>query len=135
MNKIVPFTKYRFIMFGVSLILLLGFGLGTFLQGGFNSGIDFAGGWNIQIQFAPVAFTIDYEGDNSYELTILDNKLTLYDVKGGIRKQTGEPINFNNYATIGDLADELEQIIEGVSVTIHQFQNVSPLKIRLLSPG
>ncbi|MBN2532008.1 MAG: protein translocase subunit SecF [Spirochaetales bacterium] len=129
MKKIIPFTKFRFIMFGVSLTLLIGFGIGTFLRGGFNSGIDFAGGWNIQVQFAPVAFTIDYEGDDRYEITILDNKLTLYEVKGDIKKQAGEPLNFNNYATIGDLATELERIVDGISVNILQFRDVSPLKI------
>lgn len=129
MKNVIPFTKLRFLMFGFSLILLVGFGLGTFLQGGVNLGIDFAGGWNIQIQFAPVAFTIDYEGDNNYEVTILNNKLTLYDVKSEIKKQVGEPLNFNDYATIGGLTDEIERIIPGAAVTIRQFRDVSPLKI------
>jgi preprotein translocase subunit SecF len=129
MKKIIPFTKLRFLMFGVSILLLVGFGVGTFLQGGFNSGIDFAGGWSIQVQFAPVAFTIDYEGDNTYEVTILDNKLTLYTVTGDIRTQVGESLNFNNYATIGDLANELEKIA-GITVTVQQqFRDVSPTKI------
>ncbi|MBN2443685.1 MAG: protein translocase subunit SecF [Spirochaetales bacterium] len=130
MNKIIPFTKFRFIMFVVSICLLVGFGAGTYLQNGFNSGIDFAGGWNIQVQFAPVAFTIDYTGEKVYEITILDNKLTLYDVLGDIKKQAGEPLNFNNYNTIADLALELERIVPGISVSItDRYRDVSPLKI------
>lgn len=130
MKKIIPFTKFRFIMFIVSICVLVGFGIGTFLQGGFNNGIDFAGGWNITVQFARVAFTIDYSGENKYEITILDNKLTIYDVVGDIKKQAGEPLNFNNYDTIEDLAAELERIVPGVSVNIlDQFNTLSPLQI------
>lgn len=129
MKNIIPITKFRFLMFCISILLLAGFGLGTYLQGGFNSGIDFAGGWNIQVQFAPVAFTIDYEGADNYEITILDNKLTVYDREGEIKTQAGEPINFNNFDTIGDLAVEIERIIEGASVSIRQFRDISPLKI------
>jgi preprotein translocase subunit SecF len=129
MKKMINFTKLRFVMFGVSILLLIGFGIGTYLQGGFNRGIDFAGGWNIQVQFAPVAFTIDYEGSNTYEITILDNKLTVYNVSGDVKRQAGEPLNFNNYATINDLAAEIERIIEGVTVTIQRYGNISPREI------
>jgi len=135
MKKIIPFTKLRYFMFILSISLFLGFGIATYFQGGFNSGIDFVGGWNIQVQFAPVGFVINYSGEKQYEITILDNKLTIYEVFGEINKPSGEPVNFNNYDTIGELAADLEKIIEGATVTIRQYRDVSPLQILTIDVG
>ena len=49
MEKVINFTKSRFIFLGVSIVLIAAFWGGTFAQGGFNFGIDFRAGLNQQI--------------------------------------------------------------------------------------
>ncbi|MFP4383887.1 MAG: protein translocase subunit SecF [Spirochaetia bacterium] len=55
MKKIIQFTKPRFIMLAVSLVLILGGIAGTVLRGGFNLGIDFSAGINLRVQVTPAA--------------------------------------------------------------------------------
>lgn len=50
MGKIYNFTKLRFVMLGISIVLIAGFWAGTFIRGGFNFGIDFQAGLNQRIQ-------------------------------------------------------------------------------------
>jgi len=52
MEKVINFTKSRFIFLAVSIILIASFWVGTFAQGGFNFGIDFKAGLNQQISIA-----------------------------------------------------------------------------------
>jgi preprotein translocase subunit SecF len=59
MKKTINFTKYRFIMIAVSLVLLAGGLAGTLLQDGFNLGIDFRPGLNLQVEFDNRAVVIE----------------------------------------------------------------------------
>ena len=49
MEKVINFTKRRFIFLCVSIVLIVAFWAGTFAQGGFNFGIDFRAGLNQRI--------------------------------------------------------------------------------------
>ncbi|QEN07424.1 protein translocase subunit SecF [Oceanispirochaeta crateris] len=49
MEKVINFTKNRFIFLSISVFLIIAFWAGTFAQGGFNFGIDFRAGLNQQI--------------------------------------------------------------------------------------
>jgi len=49
MEKVINFTKSRFIFLACSIIFIAAFWAGTFAQGGFNFGIDFKAGLNQQI--------------------------------------------------------------------------------------
>ncbi len=49
MEKVINFTKSRFVFLGVSIVLIVAFWAGTFAQGGFNFGIDFRAGLNQRI--------------------------------------------------------------------------------------
>lgn len=51
MDKAINFLKYRYIVFTVSLVLIVGFTAGTVLRGGLNFGIDFVGGVKIIAEF------------------------------------------------------------------------------------
>jgi len=52
MEKVINFTKSRFIFLAISIILITSFWAGTFAQGGFNFGIDFKAGLNQQISIS-----------------------------------------------------------------------------------
>ncbi len=50
MKKTIQFTKHRFVMIALSLVLLAGGLAGTLVQGGFNLGIDFQAGLSLQVE-------------------------------------------------------------------------------------
>ncbi len=49
MEKVINFTKSRFIWLTISIVLIVAFWVGTFAQGGFNFGIDFKAGLSQRI--------------------------------------------------------------------------------------
>jgi len=49
MDKIINFTKFRFLFLVLSILLIAGFWAGTYFQGWFNMGIDFKAGVNVQV--------------------------------------------------------------------------------------
>ncbi len=51
MEKIINFTKYRFIAFAFSAIMIIGFFAGSYFRGGLNFGIDFVGGYKLIVKF------------------------------------------------------------------------------------
>ncbi len=53
MKRVIQFTKLRFLMIILSLLLIIGGAMGYFLRGGFNLGIDFTAGLSEQIQITP----------------------------------------------------------------------------------
>jgi preprotein translocase subunit SecF len=55
MKRVIQFTKLRFLMIILSLLLIIGGAMGYFLRGGFNLGIDFTAGLTEQIQITPGA--------------------------------------------------------------------------------
>jgi preprotein translocase subunit SecF len=53
MKRVIQFTKLRFLMIILSLLLIIGGAMGYFVRGGFNLGIDFTAGLTEQIQITP----------------------------------------------------------------------------------
>jgi preprotein translocase subunit SecF len=51
LEKIIPFIKYRYIAYSLTLIFIIIFSLQTYRNGGFNWGIDFVGGAKITVKF------------------------------------------------------------------------------------
>jgi len=53
MKKVIPFLRYRYIAFAVSILAIVaGFAL-TYVRGGFNLGLDFQAGARIQVKIDP----------------------------------------------------------------------------------
>ncbi len=52
MEKVINFTKSRFVWLTISIVLIVLFWVGTFLQGGFNFGIDFRAGLSQRIEIS-----------------------------------------------------------------------------------
>lgn len=51
MEKIIHFTKYRFIALAFSVVMIIGFFAGSYFRGGLNYGIDFVGGYKLVVKF------------------------------------------------------------------------------------
>jgi preprotein translocase subunit SecF len=116
MNKVIRFTKLRFIMFAVSAILILAGIYGTVSQGGFNLGIDFQAGLNQRVQVAPVGMTLTYTGDQDAVISV-ENQNFIVEVRGETGVSTYE-IPFTDAPTLGELESTLENRIEGLGVEL-----------------
>ena len=104
MRRLVNFTKSRYIMFALSLLLIAA-GIGTTLyRGGLNLGIDFMAGLNQRVQIAPVAATVTYNGEAQARMDVsrLAMTITL------LQEETGEPEDyrfaFEQYPSLDVLA-------------------------------
>lgn len=59
MEKVINFTKSRFIFLTISVVLIVAFWAGTFAQGGFNFGIDFRAGLSQRVTISSAANTTE----------------------------------------------------------------------------
>jgi len=116
MRRVIKFTKYRFIMITISLVVIISGYTGLILRGGFNLGIDFKGGLTEQIQIAPVAFTMFYTGKGKAEVIIAKGetigqgggRLDLTITENGDKKTYTFP--FTQYTTLKTLADAVKKL-------------------------
>ncbi len=120
MKRVIQFTKLRFVMLIVS-ILLVGAGIaGVIYRGGFNLGIDFEAGLNMRVQVAPEAFTIMYTGPGQAELNVTGREFQLT-IDEEERARYFYP--FEVYSTLEMLTNTLDRI-DGITVTMPE--SVSP---------
>lgn len=101
MEKTYNFTKLRFVMLSLSLLLIVVFWGGTMLRGGFNFGIDFQSGLNQRIQITASSDVV--ESDVKDALTGIDSL---------------------QVQSIGDTIDNEFMVRVGVDDSIENFQRV-----------
>ena len=108
MRKVIKFTKIRYPMFLLSILVIAGGIIGTISNGGFNLGIDYQAGLNQRVQIAPVAFTVAYNGvgDVSFDMSGSDLTVELRDDEG----VTAYSYSFIDYPTIADLNGAMSEI-------------------------
>lgn len=75
--RVIHFSKLRYVMFTLSLVLIAAGIVLMFSQGGLNYGIDFKAGLSQRIQLAPEAARISYTGDGEARLNVRNAVLTL----------------------------------------------------------
>jgi len=112
MRKVINFTKLRYIMFAVSVLLVIGGIAATVMQGGFNLGIDFQAGLTQRVQIAPVAFSATYDGTDDVTINV-ENETLVVEVRGEEGVETYN-FPFTQYGTIGSLTSALNDI-DGIS--------------------
>ncbi len=108
MRKVIKFTKIRYPMFLLSILVIAGGIFGTVANGGFNLGIDYQAGLNQRVQIAPVAFTVAYNGVGDVSLDISGSGLTME-----LRNDegvTGYTYSFSDYPTISDIGSAMLEI-------------------------
>ncbi len=115
MKKMIAFTKYRFVAFALSALLIVGSLVGLITMG-FTFGLDFQAGLSQQVQIADPIGTVTYEGDETLELSITGDRAVLRVVS----TDRSEDITylFADYATAGELLSAIAEY-NGVSVSLN----------------
>jgi len=116
MTKVIRFTKLRFYMMVVSVVVTIAGIAATAGQGGFNLGIDFQAGLNQRVQVAPVAFSVTYTGEDDATLNVVSNTMVL-ELRGEEGVENYE-FPFSQHETLRNLTGALDGV-EGVSVTLN----------------
>lgn len=106
MEKVINFTKLRYVMFTISISFITIFWVGTFLQGGFNFGIDFQAGLNQRIMISNHP-----------------------DVSEGDIKAALEGIESLQVQSVGNKEDHEFMVRVGVDKTVDNFQSVAKADI------
>lgn len=122
MKRVIRFSRYRFIMLGLSAAIILS-GVVLLAVRGLNMGIDFRGGLTQQIQIAPVALTLSASGDakveaSSYsgERELLGGEAIGFTVTRGAESESFR-FAYADYETLRDLAAACETV-PGVAAKI-----------------
>ena len=89
MDRVINFTKSRFIWMTISISLILAFWVGTFLQGGFNFGIDFKSGLSQRVEI-------------SADTEIADVKEALIGIDALQVQTVGDPADNNYIIRVGE---------------------------------
>lgn len=106
MDKVYNFTRLRFVMLAMSIILIAVFWIGTFLQGGFNFGIDFQAGLNQRVKIAATS-----------------------DISEGDVKDALAGIQSLQVQSVGNAQDNEFMIRVGVDEAVDNFQSVAKADI------
>jgi len=116
MKNIIQFTKLRFIMFALSILLIIGGIVGIIVNDGFNLGIDFQAGLSQRVQIADPALQIRNTGNGDIRINMAggDVIVELRDADG-VQSWT---LTTEEYPTVSQLAAGL--------------QNVAPLEVQVL---
>ncbi len=111
MKRVVAFTKVRFIMLILSVVVIIAGLAGVLVQGGLNLGIDFKGGLTEQIQILPVAMHVTYTGEGNAKLGISTTAVVSLEMPQADGADP-EVLEFDSktYTTLGILADLLSRI-------------------------
>jgi preprotein translocase subunit SecF len=110
MRKVIKFTKIRYPMFLLSILVIAGGIFGTVANGGFNLGIDYQAGLSQRVQIAPVAFTVAYNGAGDVSLDMSGSNLTVE-----LRNDEGVAAysySFTDYPTIAGLNGAMSEITD-----------------------
>ncbi len=116
MTRMIKFTKIRYIMFLISILLIAAGIAGTVARGGFNLGIDFQAGLNQRVQIAPVAFSVSYNGAGDVALDMSGSGLSLE-----LRNDEGVSTfsyAFDEYPSVDDLVKEMSGVKDLVVIPV-----------------
>ncbi len=126
MEKIIPFIRYRFIAYAVTVTLVLLFSLQTYRNGGFNWGIDFVGGIKLTVKFEQGVDTAQIRK------VLSQNKIN------AVIQQVGKEEE-NEYLISTKLASRTENVEESTkelkAVIQNNFANVEILSIETVGPA
>ncbi len=116
MKKMITFTKYRYVAFAISALLIVGTIVGLFVQG-FTLGLDFQAGLSQQIQIADPLASVTYDGEETLELAVSGDRVTLRVVSTAGSEEIS--YLFADYANADALIAELHAY-EGVTAILDE---------------
>lgn len=127
MTRVMKFTKIRFFMFALSLVLILGGLVGTILRGGFDLGIDFQAGLNLRVQIAPPAMSFNYTGQGDAILDVSGQALEIELREAG--EASGEySFSFEDYPNMEGLQQDVNAI-PGINCDLLSGPDIAPERI------
>jgi preprotein translocase subunit SecF len=126
LEKIIPFIRYRFIAYAITITLIVIFSLQTYRNGGFNWGIDFVGGIKITTKFEQGVDTAQIRK------VLTQNKIS------AVIQQVGKEED-NEYLISTKLTSRTENVEESTkelkTVIQSNFKNVEILSIETVGPA
>jgi len=126
LEKIIPFIRYRFIAYAITITLIVIFSLQTYRNGGFNWGIDFVGGIKLTVKFEQGVDTAQIRK------VLTQNKIS------AVIQQVGKEED-NEYLISTKLASRAENVEESTkelkAVIQSNFKNVEILSIETVGPA
>jgi len=126
LEKIIPFIRYRFIAFAITITLIMIFSLQTYRNGGFNWGIDFVGGIKLTVKFEQGVDTAQIRK------VLTQNKIS------AVIQQVGKEED-NEYLISIKLASRAKNVEESTkelkAVIQSNFKNVEILSIETVGPA
>ena len=105
--KVKKFSKW-FIPCSIISLVIIAFGIVGFFTKGINLGLDFKPGLIEEIRVAPPVATLSYEGPAKITVDLSDGQMDLVISGLGATNET-RAYNFNQYATVQALADEVNK--------------------------
>ena len=121
MTKMIRFTKLRYYMIAVSVVVIIAGIAATVGQGGFNLGIDFQAGLNQRVQVAPVGFTVSYTGEDDATLNVQGETMVV-EVRSEEGVNTYE-LPFSQHGTLRNLSGALDGL-ENISTDLIADQTI-----------
>jgi len=123
MKKTIQFSKF-FIPAAILSCAIVVFGITGYVTKGFTLGVDFKSGLIQEIQIAPAAFNISWTGTTSAALSSDRSGMYIVVSGSGIDSQT-HSFSYNEYNTVGSLANVMKQQLEELDVVVKARENVS----------
>lgn len=105
--KVKQFSKW-FIPCSIISLVIIVFGIVGFFTKGINLGLDFKPGLIEEIRVAPPVATLSYDGSAKITVDLSDGQMDLVISGLGATNET-RAYNFNQYATVQALADEVNK--------------------------
>jgi preprotein translocase subunit SecF len=115
MKRIIRFSRAFLFTAILSSILIISGIAAYWYYGGFNIGVDFQAGLIQEVQLAPTAFDVTWEGRGNATISFSRTGLFIVVTGAGIESRT-HTFLYNDYPTIGRLADAMGTQVEGIAV-------------------
>ncbi|MCF7934151.1 MAG: protein translocase subunit SecF [Spirochaetia bacterium] len=104
-KKVINFTKIRYYMFALSLLLIIGGIAGIIALGGFNLGIDFQPGLSQRVQIADEGMSLTYSGNDDVTFDVVAGNIVV--TSRNVNGVVTETFSKEAYSTMGALAEGL----------------------------
>ncbi|MDR2965166.1 MAG: protein translocase subunit SecF [Treponema sp.] len=124
MKNTIKFSKF-FLPGAIISSLVVAFGIAGYVTKGFTLGVDFKSGLIQEVQIAPAAFNINWNGVNTSAILSSDRSGMYVVVSGSDIDSQTYPFSYNEYNTIGSLANAMKNQLEDINITVKSREGAS----------
>ena len=134
MKSIIRFSRLFLPAAIFSAVLVIAGIAGYIAKGGFNLGVDFQAGLIQEVQFAPAAFSATWAGEGNAVISFDRGNIHIVNSGIGMENRTYS-FSFNEYRTLGSLAQAMNSRLEGLNVQLKARQDVNSQWILFSTQG